>query len=191
MLLADAQIPFTIVSQDANETECDWSLPLPRLVLDIALYKMDHVILPSGQFENDVCFVLTADTMHHDKVGVIHGKPVDRNDAIAKIKSAREGALLWTGFCIDKKIWRSGAWEIQERITDVVYAYFVVDIPDRLINTYLDKIPFLDVAGAIAIEEYGGQFLKTVNGSYSTIIGLPMFEVRKALEELGFFKMIE
>jgi predicted house-cleaning NTP pyrophosphatase (Maf/HAM1 superfamily) len=29
--------------------------------------------------------------------------------------------------------------------------------------------------------------LKTVTGSYSTIIGLPLFEVREALEKLGFF----
>ena len=35
-----------------------------------------------------VCFVLTADTMTCNADGSINGKPVDRDDAIQKIKSA-------------------------------------------------------------------------------------------------------
>src|SRR5579863_6185861 len=83
MLLEEARIPFTVVSQNADESQCDWGLPLPQLVLSIAIYKMQHVILPDGMHEGDICFVLTADTMSHDKMGTIHGKPVDRVDAIA------------------------------------------------------------------------------------------------------------
>ena len=60
-------------------------------------------------------------------------------------------------------------------------------MPDNWIDIYLEKTPYLDVSGGMAIEKYGNQFLKTVQGSYSTIIGLPLFEVREALEKLGFF----
>src|SRR6266702_4570522 len=84
MLLEESQIPFVTINQDADESQCDWGLPLPQLVLSIALYKMQHVILADGMHEGEVCFVLTADTMSHDNMGVIHGKPVDRADAIAK-----------------------------------------------------------------------------------------------------------
>lgn len=187
MLLEQAQIPFIVVSQDADESQCDWGLPLPQLVASIALYKMQHVILPDGKNEGDICFVLTADTMSHDKTGKIHGKPVDRADAIAKIKATRAGSFLCTAFCLDKKIWKNGTWEIQERITDVVSAEFSFIIPDEWIDIYLEKIPFLDVSGGIAVELYGNQFLKTMSGSYSTIIGLPLFEVREALQKLNFF----
>lgn len=187
MLLEEAKIPFIVVEQDANETHCDWSLPLPQLVLSIALYKMQHVIIPSGKEENDICFVLTADTMSHDKTGKIHGKPKDRDDAIAKIKAARDGSLLCTAFCIDKKIWRDGKWEIEERVADIVSSEFLYYIPDEWIDYYLENTPYLDVSGAIAVEKFGNQFLKKVNGSYSTIIGLPLFEVRQALDKLGFF----
>ena len=187
MLLEESQIPFVTVDQNADESLCDWGLALPQLVLNIALYKMQHVILPDGTYEGQVCYVLTADTMSHDKTGTIHGKPVDRADAIAKIKAAAEGSFLCTAFCLDKKIWQLGAWVIEERIADVVFAEFIYIVPDKWLDIYLEKIPYLDVSGAIAVEKFGNQFLKTVQGSYSTIIGLPLFEVRQALEKLGFF----
>lgn len=48
--------------------------------------------------------------------------------------------------------------------------------------------PFVyNSAGALFVEGFGAQFVKEVNGSYSAIIGLPMFEVREALEQIGFF----
>ena len=187
MLLEESQIPFVVVNQDADESLCDWGLDLPQLVLSIALFKMQHVILPDGAREGDICFVLTADTMSHDKMGVIHGKPVDRVDAIAKIKATAQGSFLCTAFCLDRKVWRSGSWVREERIADVVSAEFLFVVPDEWIDIYLEKTPFLDVSGGIAVEKFGNQFLKNVQGSYSTIIGLPLFEVRQALEKLGFF----
>ena len=187
MLLDEAQIPYVMVNQDADETACDWGLPLQQLVLSIALYKMQHVILPAGKHENDICYVLTADTMSHDKTGKIHGKPVDRNDAIAKIRAAREGSFLCTAFCLDKKIWRNGRWDIVERVEDVVSAEFIYYVPECWVDYYLENTPYLDVSGAMAVEKFGTQFLKTVHGSYSTIVGLPLFEVRQGLEKLGFF----
>ncbi|HLJ31540.1 MAG TPA: Maf family protein [Candidatus Babeliales bacterium] len=187
MLLEESQIPFVVVDQNADETVCDWGLPLPQLVLSIALYKMQHVILPDGKHEGDICFVLTADTMSHDKMGVVHGKPVDRDDAIAKIKASAAGSFLCTAFCVDRKVWKQNAWVIEERIADVVSAEFIFLVPENWIDIYLAKTPYLDVSGGMAIEKYGNQFLKTVTGSYSTIIGLPLFEVREALEKLGFF----
>src|SRR5579864_8294380 len=90
MLLEEAHIPFRVIEQNADETACDWTLPLEQLVMSIALHKMEHVMLPAGNQEEEVCFVLTADTMSHDSSGTIHGKPIDRNDAIAKIKAARD-----------------------------------------------------------------------------------------------------
>lgn len=188
LLLEESRIPFVCVDQEADESQCDWGLPLPQLVLSIALHKMEHVIIPDGKHEGDVCFVLTADTMSHDKTGTIHAKPVDRSDAIAKIKATRQGSFLCTGYCLDKKVWRNNTWEVQERIADVVSAEFIFYIPDNWIDIYLDAIPFLNVSGGIAVEYYGNQFLKTVSGSYSTIIGLPMFELREGLERLGFFE---
>lgn len=186
-LLKEAKIPFTLLHQAADEQACDWGLPLETLVATIALYKMEQVILPTGT-EGDIIFVLTADTLSQDKNGAIQGKPKDREDAIAKIKEARNGTRLCTAFYLDKKEFRKGTWQVRERIHQVVAAEYLFMVPDEWIEHYLTNTISFAVSNAIAIEQYGTQFLKEVRGSYSTIVGLPMFEVREALEKIGFFK---
>lgn len=185
-LLKQANIPFQLVAQDADEAHCDWGLPMPQVVANIARYKMEHVVMPSGK-EGDVHYVLTADTLSQDAAGNISGKPVDRADAIAKIKAARGGMRTGTGFCLDKKIMRNGKWEVAQRIEKFVDANYIFNIPDEWIERYFRDSTGLHCSGAIAIEEYGNMFLQSVNGSYSTIVGLPMYELREALTDIGFF----
>jgi len=202
-LLREAQIPFELIGQTADEAACDWGLPLHKLVASIAQYKMEHADL-SGIDRGKEIFVLTADTLSQNDQpsliqavrlgklrrtgdGAIQGKPKDRADAIEKIKEARGGTRLCTGFCLDKKAWRDGGWQTIERIEEVVHARYKFIIPDEWIETYLDKSPGLNCSNAIAVEQYGGQFLKEVQGSYTAIVGLPVYEVREALTKLGFF----
>jgi|SRR5579872_4731318 len=186
-LLHQAAIPFMLIDQNADETACDWNLPLPQVVASIALHKMEHIIVPDGK-EGDVCFVLTADTLSQDAQGAIHGKPTDRDDAIEKIKAARGGMRTGTAFCLDRKLYKSGKWGVDKRIERYVEAAYEFSVPDAWIDTYLEQSYGLICSGAIAIEEYGGLFLKSVNGSYTTIVGLPLYELREALQEIRFFQ---
>lgn len=185
-LLKESEIPFTLLAQDADESACDWTLPLDKLVASISLYKMNHAILPEGK-EGDVLFVLTGDTLSQDANGVIQGKPVDREDAIAKIKQARGGTKLCSAFCLDKKEYKDGEWNLAERIHEVVHSEYLFYVPDNWIDRYLEKSIGLSCSNAIAVELFGAQFLKYIRGSYSTIVGLPMYELREALERMGFF----
>lgn len=185
-LLREAQIPFELLSQTADEAACDWGVPLPELVASIARHKMEHVDLFALDRSKKI-FVLTADTLSQNENGIIQGKPKDRADAIAKIQQARGGSKLCTAFCLDKKIWRDGGWHTVERIEQVVHARYVFDIPDAWIEAYLEKSIGIHCSNAIAIEQYGGQFLKALEGSYTAIVGLPLYEVREALEKIGFF----
>lgn len=186
MLLREMQIPFLVIEQEADETKCDWRLPLESLVKSIAHHKMNHAVLPTGT-DGAVCFVLTADTLTQDKSGTINGKPIDKDDAIAKIKKGREGTTLCTAFCLDKKIFHEGRWQIEERIENQVHAEYNFIVPDEWIDLYLEKSFGLQSSNATAVEGFGSQFLKSINGSYSTIVGLPLFQVRVALERIGFF----
>ncbi len=185
MLLNEARIPFTLVEQSADETQCDWGLSLQQVVENIALYKMDHVRLPEAK-EEDICFVLTADTLTENKFGEIEGKPVDRADAIKKLKSARNGVRTGTAFCLDRRIYKDNAWLVDVRIRQFVDATNCFNVPDNAIDFYLDNVPVVG-ACAIAIEGFGGQFLKEIDGSYTAVVGLPMYELREALIKLGFF----
>jgi septum formation protein len=187
LLLDFARIPYQVIEQDADETQCDWKLAMPQVVANIARYKMEHVVMPGGNAEGQIAFVLTADTLSQEKDGTIGGKPENLEDAIEKIRRARGGMRTGTAFCLDKRVWRSGKWDVEQRIEQYVEASYVFDIPEAWIDRYIAHTIALGASQAIAIEEYGAQFLKEVHGSYSAIVGLPLFEVREALEKVGFW----
>ena len=188
LLLREARIPFQLITQDADESKCDWSLSLEEIVVGIARYKMEHAIVPDGRKQGDVCFVLTSDTLSQDMGGTIHGKPVNRADAIEKIRAARNGARLCTASCLDKKVWHDNAWHLERRIERTVFAEYSFMVPDEWMDAYLKAVNTAACSNAIAVEGYGWQFLKDVRGSYTSIMGLPVFEVREALQEIGFFE---
>lgn len=185
-LLEEARIEYQIIEQNADETACDWSLPLPDVVQAIAQSKMEHVIMPKG-VEGQISFVLTADTLVIDPGGIIRGKPVDMADAIAMLKAEKGRNRCGTAFCLEKKIYRAGVWHTVRHIARYVEAIAEIDVPDEQMEEFLRMSGSIDAAAAFKVGGYGAQFLKSVEGSYSTIIGLPMFELRQALIELGFY----
>ncbi|MDR3647007.1 MAG: Maf family protein [Candidatus Babeliales bacterium] len=191
-LLRDSGIPFQTIAQDADEKNFDHTLPLEELVKAIAVSKMEHVILPLGKTEGDICFVLSADTLGLNYNGEICTKPADKDDAIAMLKSYRKGSQTGTAFCLDKKVYKNNSWQVEKRILGFASAKYIFDVPDEWIERYFELsiksgVHYLNVSGAVAIEEFGAQFLKTITGSYTGVVGLPLYEVRQALDELGFF----
>ncbi len=185
MLLKQMNIPFVLIDQNADETICDWTLPFEQVVSSIARYKMKQVIMPA--IDKQELFVLTADTLSQTLDGTISGKPTCREDAIAKLKAARKGMRTGTTFCLEKRIYTFEQWQTIDRIEQFVDAHYKFVVPDNWIDRYLENSSSFASSGAIAIEEYGSQFLESVDGSYTTIIGLPLYELRLALEKIGFF----
>lgn len=191
MLLTEARIPFEIIKQNSDESISDSSLPFETLVSSIALSKMNSVLLPKISYSDHTeitIFVLTADTLTQDSAGVIHGKPIDYEDAKNKIRALRGNSFVCTAFCLDRKVYKNSKWETLDRVNHAVTTQCYFDVPDDLIDSYyFNNSQALCASGGVTIEHFGAQFVKTVSGSYTSILGLPMFEVRQALENLGFF----
>ncbi len=186
-LLERAGIAFEVLEQDADESQCDWGMPLRRVVESIATHKMEHVILPQVT-NGQIIFVLTADTLSIDTTGAISGKPADMHDAVAKVKAAHGGLnRCGTAFCIQKKIFQNGSWTLLQESLGYAEATYEFEVPDEYVHEYIQSSGALEAAGAIKIED-GPQFLKSVNGSYTAIIGLPMYEVFNTLMHMGFFE---
>lgn len=185
-LLRDAGINFAIINQTADEHSLNWNQSLEALVKAIALLKMNHVVIPvEFEQENAVMYILTADTLAQSVHGQILGKPHDRNEAIEQIKMAALGSTVGTGFCIEKKQFNNGKWLTKAQILQSVTAFCTVEIPDTLLDYYLDNSCAMYGCGSIVIDGIGMFFVKEIRGSYSAILGLPLFEVRKALEEIS------
>ena len=189
-LLKESQIPFSLISQRADESQCSLQQSLESLVRQLAILKMDHIIYPSGKV-GQIAFFLTADTMVIDSKNNFYGKPVSREEAVAMIKACRDGVTVGTGFCLERKIFAAeSGWRTQERIVGYDQAWCVADVPDAFLDFYLDRVQFLDICGGLTVESFGDQFLKEVRGSYSAILGLPMYKVREALYSLGFYSSL-
>lgn len=190
-LLADAQIPFTLINQTADESLVSLDKPLPEIVLDITTLKMQHVQMPDGKIDGQIVFVVTADTLNLTGTPEnfeVFGKPKDREHARYMLRKAREGALVGTAFCVQKLVWQNSAWHRLDQQTGYAEAFVLIDIPEDWIDFYLDHIDYENISGAIKVRGLCEQFTKEVRGSYSTIIGLPMFELRETLALMGFYE---
>ncbi len=187
MLLQESLIPFVVIGHEADEDAVDQTLPFNERLQEIARKKMEHAVLPVLS-SDAVIFVLAVDTMGQDSKGTVHGKPKDREDAIKKIKTLGKSSTTATAFCLDKKQWIDGRWQIVTRIEQVVETRYRFVVPDEWLDRYLEHSWAMIASGAIAVELYGAQFLEWIDGSYSGVVGLPMYELRQALERIGFFE---
>ena len=187
MLLRESLIPFLVIGHGADEDAVDQTLPFTERLQEIARKKMEHAVLPEVGLEGQEIFVLAVDTMGQDSKGVDHGKPKDREDAIHKIKTLGESSTTATAMCLDKKQWFDGRWQTMGRIEQVVETRYRFVVPEQWMDRYLENSWAMIASGAIAVELYGAQFLEWIDGSYSGVVGLPMYELRQSLEKLHFF----
>ena len=58
-------------------------------------------------------------------------------------------------------------------------------ITEHEIHRYLASNNFLDKAGAYAIQGLAAVFIVEISGSYSGVMGLPLYETAQLLEEVG------
>lgn len=59
------------------------------------------------------------------------------------------------------------------------------ELSSEMIRSYVDTAEPLDKAGAYAIQGIAGQFVKSLQGSYSGVMGLPLFETANLLAACG------
>lgn len=185
-LLQEAGLTFAVIEQTADESQCPLNQSLESLVRQLAELKMEHIVAPSVA-EGALGFFLTADTMTLDSRKRFFGKPVDRNHAVEMLISCRQGTTIGSGFCLEKRQFKGGSWQRLQRTVGYDQAFCIIDIPDEFLDYYLDRVPFTQVSGGITIEGLGEQFVREIRGSYSAILGMPMFKVREALKAMGFY----
>lgn len=189
-LLKFAQINYQLL-QHASDEELEH---LPNAfadhVLAIAIHKMQNLQLPTpAAVDTDYIYVCTADTLvKNTMTGEILGKPVNRADAIRMLTLERTAPLeVLTGCCLEKFRRDNQQWvrvDLAHWTSGAVVEFYV---DDDSIERYLTTFPFvLNCSGAGVIEDHGLSYLKSISGSYTAVIGLPLYELRIALKKMGF-----
>jgi septum formation protein len=171
-LLEWAEIPFEVVVKETNE-----QFP-PGLTSDeVAIYIARNKALAVQEQRNADEVVLAADTIVVLGDNII-GKPVHREDAVSILLAlSGEKHKVITGV-----VMRKGEKEIAFSDTTEVEFH---NLSVSEIEFYVDKYKPYDKAGAYAIQEWIGVVgIKSINGDFYNVMGLPVSRVVRELASL-------
>ncbi|NOS89219.1 MAG: septum formation inhibitor Maf [Methylococcaceae bacterium] len=170
-LLAQIQVSCHVCAVDIDETPYPNESPLAyvqRVAAEksaacMALLNTDLPILAA-----DTTVVLGS---------VIMGKPKDEADAVAMLTQ-----LSGKTHQVYSAVSLRGREHSQAvSITDVTFR----QLTEQEIRAYWHSGEPLDKAGAYAIQGLGGIFVESIHGSFSGVVGLPLFETAALLSQQG------
>lgn len=175
-LLTQMAIPFELISIDTpeivapNESPEEYS---KRVTLDKLFAAWNLMI------QDNLCVmpILCADT---EVVldGKILGKPRDKHDAFAMLKSysGRTHQVITSVGLMYR--------DHQKLVLDTTSVTFAA-MTDADIHHYLAMETYQDKAGGYGIQSYIGQFISRIEGCFYSVMGLPLNTVRELLQDFN------
>jgi septum formation protein len=79
----------------------------------------------------------------------------------------------------------SEAKKVREFITNAVTRLKIKKMTAAEIDFLANHEEALQISGAFSIEGEGGKMVERIDGDYNNVIGLPLFQLREILNELG------
>ena len=171
-LLEWAEVQFNTEVSAADE-----SFPPGMPVEDVPVFIARNKAKAVQQKHNDNPLILAADTIVVLDDIVIN-KPANRNEAIEILQqlSGKTHRVI-TGVVLLQK-------EKEISFSDITQVTFN-PLTDEQISFYVDKYQPYDKAGAYAIQEWiGVTGIKSVNGDFYNVMGLPVSKVVRQLNKL-------
>jgi len=167
-ILQSLGVDFDVVMVDTDEEPIQGEAP-EELVLRLAIAKAEAA--------TDAEYVLGSDTVVvlDDR---ILGKPIDADDAVDMLLalSGRSHSVLTGVALVTPGGTRSVISATEVRFREIGR--------DEAIRYWQSGEP-ADKAGAYGIQGIGGMFVEAINGSYSGVMGLPVFETVELLRSAG------
>ncbi|MBY0516000.1 MAG: Maf family protein [Bacteriovoracaceae bacterium] len=164
-LLGYTKLNFQIITKSIDEVSHQTD---PRLfALDVAKKKGEAVaqgLIPSRQV------VISADTvvaLH----GKLFGKPSDENEA-RRFLLELSGKVHEVHTAVVLHVYFKHKWHAIEHVETTHVEFLKID--PRLLEDYLASGDSLDKAGGYGIQGQAQTFIKSLNGSYSNVVGFPL-----------------
>ncbi len=174
-LLDRIGMPFTVVVAAVDESTQEGEAP-PDYVRRVARAKAAavHALHPDA-------FVLAADTAVVAD-GRVLGKPVDADHARRMLRalSGRKHEVLSAVVLA----WPDGRRTERLSVTGVEFGL----LPEAWIDAYVASGEGLDKAGGYGIQNRAGLWVERIAGSYTGVVGLPLFETAELLREAGLIQ---
>ncbi len=177
-ILTKLSIPFRVIIPQIDETIPDNADPEATAEL-FATKKVEAVMrtFPSGQM---IPWILGADTIVVSD-GKIYGKPENQDEAVRFLKafSGKEQTVLSAIALFNGKL-----NYLSTRINKTNLKFSKMN--DKEIEWYVNTGEWHGAAGGYRIQGMASCFIERIEGSYSSIIGLPIFEFYDILKEQGY-----
>jgi septum formation protein len=169
-LLGQAEIDFEVIVKETDE-----SFPSQLPAEDVPAYIARNKALAVQAATDSTRLILAADTIVVLDDQII-GKPADRAAAIATLQklSGRKHRVI-TGVVLQR-----GSAVVA--FSDITFVEFHT-LTHEQIEYYVDQFKPYDKAGAYAIQEWIGVIgIKSIEGDFYNVMGLPISRVVKELE---------
>ncbi len=169
-LLEMIGVPFTCIVHEIEEY-VDTSLPIVDALQQLAIQKGQEVAK-----QNPDSVVVSADTMVALGNTVL-GKPKDEQEAkqmLQRLSNNTHIVYSAVAIFVDGKV---------KTFCDQSEVCFY-DLNESLIDAYIAKGGCLDKAGAYGIQDAGALFVKSIQGDYYTIVGLPIARLYRELQKI-------
>lgn len=177
-LLKQMGIEHCIVPADIDETPRQDETPealVKRLASEKALAVKQRLIEQSDMTNDTV--ILASDTLISFN-GQSVGKPENKADS-KRILSMLSGKTheVFTAVSVLSN---------QHQQTEIIHTFVTfAALTDAQIDAYWETGEPADKAGSYAIQGIGGEFVVSINGSASAVVGLPLYETRQLLNAFG------
>lgn len=169
-ILAGLGLAFGVQTVDVDESRLPGETP-ERMVMRLAAAKVAAASREPGQF------VLGADTAVVLGERIL-GKPADESDALDMLgRLSGHDHHVMTGVAL------SGPGGTSTALSSTRVRFR--DIGRDEARAYWHSGEPRDKAGAYAIQGLGGAFVERIEGSYSGVVGLPVFETLQLLRAAG------
>ena len=171
-ILTRIGLPFTVQVSEADESHDKEATE--QIVMQLAKRKAEAVAeLQDGREE---CIIIAADTLV-SLDGKVLGKPVDRADAEAMVRSiSGRTHQVFTGVALIHL--PGGSERVFYERTDV----HVKELSEEELRAWVDSGGGDDKAGAYAIQGDFGRHISGIEGDYDNVVGFPAQRFLKELE---------
>ena len=159
---------FRIVPSTAEETAPD-GIKAEKLPEFLAVLKAGDI---AAKFPFDT--VIGADTVVILD-GRVLGKPENPEDAVRMLTALSGKRHKVISGCA---VYKNGACRSFSSVTEVEF----YSLGDKEISDYVASGEPLDKAGAYGIQGRGALFVKSINGDYFNVVGLPVAALRRFIE---------
>lgn len=175
-LLAQLGYSFTIQASDIDETLLSNESP-HDYVLRLALEKAQKIFVSLPMLEKKSAVVLGSDTSVVINNTVL-GKPENLADCINTLSllSGKQHEVLTAIALVSEG-------EIKTHLVTTKVFFKALSLVE--IESYWQTGEPKDKAGSYAIQGLAGQFVKAIHGSYSAVVGLPLYETAELLSQFG------